>query len=416
MFSKPVDALPQKCFDRNCDIDLREELAVYLSSLGLLYDSSLLLKEVFKQNLHQCINTTEFLQSTLLIASHEGLKDVIEMLLQRGATVNEDAIYFAAAKGHNGSLEYLLKNYTGNCIDYPNSINKNSPLIAASKCGAVECMQCLLRHGASINYRNKNGWSALDKAVLCRQPDSCKILLENKARVNCKAGKFKRTPLHMNADVGDENITKLLLQYGASIKVKDYRGHYPINCAAYSGENKIVDILLKADETKVTLKNCVSYGKTSVIKGASLYHLAVLKKNVDLIDIMIQNKLCPNIRDAYGRTPIYLAVYGRGDKNENAERYMKQRAELERELQIKLIKKLSGHSDVQTSEKDGYTPLDAAVHKGQIEIVKLLGPLADVNAQDKYGKTPLHTVCDQMNLDIFKILVEDLRADYCMRT
>ncbi|XP_053377643.1 uncharacterized protein LOC123525886 [Mercenaria mercenaria] len=417
MFSKPVDALPKMCLDRNCDIDLGEEITVYLPSLGLLYDSSLLLKEVFKQNLHQCINTTEFLQSTLLIASHEGLKDVIEMLLQHSATVNEDAIYFAAAKGHSGSLEYLLKNYTGNCIDCPNSINKNSPLIAASKYGAVECMKCLLRHGASINYRNKNGWSALDKAVLYRQPDSCKLLLENKARVNCKAGKFKRTPLHMNADVGDENITKLLLQHGASIKAKDYRGHYPIHCAAFSGENKIVDILLKADETKVTLKNRISYGKASVIKGASLYHVAVWKKNVDLIDILIQNKLCPNIRDAYGRTPLYLAVYGRENKkDENDERYTMQRAQLERELQIKVIKKLSVHSDVHISEKDGYTPLHAAVHKGQIEIVKLLGPIADVNAQDKYGKTPLHTACDQMNLDIFKILVEDLRADYCMRT
>ncbi|XP_053393565.1 serine/threonine-protein phosphatase 6 regulatory ankyrin repeat subunit A-like [Mercenaria mercenaria] len=221
----------------------------------------------------------------------------------------------------------------------------------------------------------------------------------------------------MNADVGDESITTMLLQYGASITVKDYRGHYPLHCAAFSGNVKIVDILLKADESKVTLNHRISYGKKSIIKGASLYHVAVLKENVDLIDILLQNKLCPNIRDFYGRTPLYLAIYGCKSREKKKRRRIRWWIEeVETGKQFKVVKKLLDHTDVRIAEKDGYTPLHAAVHKGHLEIVKLLGPLADVNAQDKYGKTPLHTACDEMNLDIFKILVEDFKADYRMRT
>jgi ankyrin repeat protein len=417
ILSRPVEEMPQQCFNFGCDLDFGESFAIYLPTLALLYNSSLLMKRVLEQNF-QCIHTTDFLKSTLIIASQLCLKDVLELLVQRGVIVDEDAIFLASAKTNNDSLEYLLQNFTGDCTECPHSTNKNSPLTAAAKNDnreAVDCIKTLIRHGCNVNYRNKNGWSALDKAVMYAAPESCKILLDNKANVNNKSAKFKRTLLHINADVGNATITSILLEHGLVVNIKDYRGHYPVQCAAFSDNVDIVDILLKADTSKVTQKHRVSYGKSSRIKGGSLYHIAVLNQSVKLIECLLQNNVCPNVRDFYGRTPLYVAVYGFEKKNKT--RILNTLYTLYFEnKQYDVIKKLSEHSDAHIADHNGYTPLHAAVHKGKIEVVKLLAPLCDVNARDKYGKTPLHTACDKVDFEIFKVLVEDYRADYHMRT
>ncbi|XP_045163262.2 uncharacterized protein LOC123527690 isoform X2 [Mercenaria mercenaria] len=408
--SKPVDVLPKKCTIQNCDIDFGEHLPVYLPSLALLYKHTKPLKTFLKMKFPRPFKKAQFLRSTLVIASQQGMKDVIELLLLRGAVVCEDAIYFAAAKGHYDCLEYLLQNCDRKYIAYTNSINKSSPLIAAAKYGYVQCIKSLLRHGADVNYRNKNNWSALDKAILSLQFESCQILLENKAAVNYKTGKFKRTPLHMNADIGGQQITKLLLQYGASITTKDYRGHNPIHCAAFRDHTGIVEILLKADVSQVTVKRRVSYGRNSVIRGADLFHIAVFTNNEMLVDILLKNIVSPNVRDFYGQTPLHRAICAcKQDKFDLLLKY-------KNNSYCSIIKKLLPVSDVRQADRHGYTPLHAAVHKGLTDIVKLLCPLVDVNARDKYGKTPLHTACEQLDLDIFKILIDDYRADYRMRT
>jgi ankyrin repeat protein len=437
IMSKPIDILPFICTDWNCDIDFGGILPGYLPSLALLYKHKCPLNVYFELNPHIVSDESSFLRTNLLIASHQGLKDIIEMLVKHGAVVCEDAIYFAAAKDHVECLEFLLQNRNKECVAYANSLNRSSPLIAAAKCGSAECIKLLLRHGADINYRNRFYWSALDKAVLNRKTEACKVLLEHNASVNTKAGKYKRTPLHLSVDKRIKDITELLLQYGAPITAKDYRGHYPIHCAALQKLSRIeiVEMLLKADVSRVTLKRRISYGIKSAIKGADLFHVAVYRADCNLVDLLLKYNVNPNIKDFYGQTPFCRAVASRHQtmlisEEESGNSFgciLKEVMDVifkARPLKMKssewstmqIIERLLPVADVTTPDRHGYTPLHTAVHKGLIDVVKLLSPKVNINAQDKYGKTPLHTACEQLDLEIFTILVEDFKADYRMLT
>ncbi|XP_060586639.1 uncharacterized protein LOC132742290 [Ruditapes philippinarum] len=435
--SKPVDILPVICLDWNCDINLGGIIPVYLPTLALLYKHKFLLNVYFEKALHLVINESLFIRTSLLVASHQGMKDVIELLLKHGAVVCAEAVYFAAAKGHVESLACLLENREQIRVTYPNSLNKNSPLIAAAKCGSTKCIELLLRNGADINFRNKNNWSALDKAILNHQTEACKMLLVHNAQVNCKAGKYKRTPLHISADKGDKDITELLLKYGASITAKDFRGHYPIHCAVLTKFPciKVVEMLLNADVSRKTLTRRISYGIKSAIKGADMFHVAVYKADCRLVDLLLKHNLTPNIQDFYGQTPFYRVIADchqetkssnevSGDSFDGILKEVMDVIFKVRPVKMKfgkwssmqIIKRLLPIADVTTPDRHGYTPLHAAVHKGLTEVVKLLCPKVNINAQDKYGKTPLHTACEQLDLEIFTILVKDFKADYRMLT
>ncbi|XP_045163302.2 ankyrin-3-like [Mercenaria mercenaria] len=346
--------------------------------------------------------SSQFLEMSLLLAVIAGIVPSVVMLLDYGAPLNENSILIASLKEDIIVLDILLKrrgsNYTA---DYSKIKHGNSPLIAAAARGLVSSVNCLIEHDVDVNNCNNENISALSKAVIHGEYEVCQILLENGAFVNVREGIYKRTPLHIVADLDRRkrkrnlvDITRLLIQHGASVFMKDYRGHYPIHCAAIRNHNEIVEALLEVDISQASVK-IKSQGKTSAIKGMDLFHIAVWKNNPKLIDILLRHNIYPNMQDLYGRTPFYRSVYDRKQK---------------------IAEKLFGVADIQQSEKTGYTSLHAAVRSGNMTLVKMICPHVDINAKDKFGKTPIHTACETMNLEIFCILGKDYRADVRMRT
>ncbi|XP_060569026.1 uncharacterized protein LOC132727508, partial [Ruditapes philippinarum] len=366
-------------------------LTVNLPLRALLYDNIMLLDVFLKQKTfnYYMQSTKDFFYVGMLIAAHKGLVHAADLLLKHGGKVCEDAIFIAAENSDIRMLSYLLT-HRGNDYSFDSNImNKNSPLIAVAKRGLIPPMKCLLYHGVDINYRNANKASALEKAVLYQQRDACKFLLENGADVNGKGGKYKRTPLHIAADIGAIEIVELLLQHGAEVKIKDCKGHFPIFCAAIQGHAETVDCMLKKDVSQAMLR-ISSYGRKSVIKGMGLMHVAVWKNDIKLLTILIQNKVNPDSRDFYGRTPFYCAVdSGRTE----------------------IMDALLSVSNVKLAEKNGFTPLHTAIHRRHTYIAKQICLLSDINAQDKYGKTALHTACEELDTEIFHLLVMVCGAD-----
>ncbi|XP_045163233.2 uncharacterized protein LOC123527673 [Mercenaria mercenaria] len=386
----------------------RKDFSVYLPTRSLLEGNSMLLKAFIKQGQHRYIeNPSDFLYISLLVAVHQKMKDVVEVLSMQGTSITDDAVLISAERNDIDMLCFLLRNPQYHKTAQSHIINKNSPLISAAKRGIVPAVTCLLHHGVDINYRNKNNKSALDKAILHNKPEVCKVLLENGSNVNLRTGKFKRTPLHTAADTGNKHISELLLKHGASIRIKDYRGHYPIHCAAIRGNKDIVKIFLKADMSQTTMK-ITSYGTESVIKGMDLFHIAVWKNDVEILNTLLKFNANPDIRDYYGRTPIYCAVF----KTLN-DGY---RNELEKRRNHEIIDGLLKVANVNLADRNGYTPLHAAIHRGNTDIAKQICTLANVNAKDRYGKTPLHTACEKENLELVKLLVQTYHADVRMLT
>lgn len=78
----------------------------------------------------------------------------------------------------------------------------------------------LISQGASVNARDKKGFTALHAAIQNDDTTSAKILLDSGANVNAK-NTFGNTPLMMCKPNTSELMLKLLLDYGADPTMKN---------------------------------------------------------------------------------------------------------------------------------------------------------------------------------------------------
>jgi ankyrin repeat protein len=298
----------------------------------------------------------------LLIATRDNNETLVRKFLQANAEVNEDTLQIAVVNEHIAILKSLLPK--SNCSR--SHIQKgNSPLITATKRGLFKIVRCLLQNGVDINHRNVQGQSALDKAIVCNEFNICAALIQKGCQLDVKAGKFDRTPLHAAVDMGNIEIVELLLNNEASLYITDHRGDSTIHTAAVRGHMEIFRLLLNRD--KSVAMNSFKYGR----QITTLYHYAVIKENKELLQILIENDIDPNMQDQFGRTPLYFAVYHNKP-----------------EFVDLLIEK----ADVTLAE-NGYTPLHAAVFKLNTDLVeKLCKYYTYIRMVDRKGNSLLHVL------------------------
>jgi ankyrin repeat protein len=95
-----------------------------------------------------------------------------------------------------------------------------------------------------LNYKNKNGETALWIACRYGYPDCADILLENGADPNIQS-KFGETTCYIAAQYGNKKCLTALISYGADfLRIRDLRGELPIHVACYHNKIECVKILL----------------------------------------------------------------------------------------------------------------------------------------------------------------------------
>ena len=334
--------------------------------------------------------------SSLLLATHGADIESIKFLITHGARVTGNTLYIAIHKKTTKVLETLLVTPDIDVNDAGNIVNGNRPLIVAVKKDKIEAVRLLLEHGADPSLKNNNSLSALHKAVIYKMNDILQLLLDKNPPLDGKGGTYRRTPLHIAADLGDLVATQALLNHGANVKLKDHRRHYPIHLAAIQKQCEVVKVLLEHDKSQESLR-ISSYGKKSFFKGMSLYHVAVWKNSKKLLNTLTESGADPNIRDFYGQTPLFYSI-------------MQYKMEMTKQL-VSLPSVDKNHS-----QKQGYTPLHAAIMKGNTQLVKYIGPIVNANKRDKYGRTPLHVACEKGNVDAVVFLIAKCRAEQRMVT
>jgi ankyrin repeat protein len=99
-------------------------------------------------------------------------------------------------------------------------------------------IELLLDAGSLIEHKDKAGATPLHRAVRARSPQAVRCLLERGARVDATHGRQRTTPLHLGtrptgasgtkrALAEQQEIVKLLLQYGADPHARDANGNLP---------------------------------------------------------------------------------------------------------------------------------------------------------------------------------------------
>lgn len=116
----------------------------------------------------------------------------------------------------------------------------DAQLMRACRIGNISSMVFAVNNGANINVTDINEFTPLMICVNKKYYDMAKYLLENKASVNSKT-KYNVTALIVAASLGDSELIKLLLAYGADKSIKDTT--YGFTAYDYAKYNNYVEAM-----------------------------------------------------------------------------------------------------------------------------------------------------------------------------
>ncbi len=191
------------------------------------------------------INSTDEKGRTVLnCALQSGKKDIVQFLLEKGAT---ETIYAAAAAGHAEKVAGFLRQDPEqlNTLD----INGKAPLHWAALYGQTNVTQLLIAQKANLNLVDESGFTALHWAAMFGKSAVAELLLTNKANFKIKAAKFGWTPLRLAVLHGHVAAAEALLNAGADPNAKDEEDIPLLHQAVIRGKRQMIELLLarKAD-------------------------------------------------------------------------------------------------------------------------------------------------------------------------
>nr|XP_023922009.1 potassium channel SKOR [Quercus suber]POE98457.1 potassium channel skor [Quercus suber] len=149
-----------------------------------------------------------------------------------------------------------------------------------------------------------------------------------------------RSPLHLAASRGHEDITLFLIQEGVKINIRDNFGNTPLVEAIKNGHDRIASLLYK-EGASLMIDNPGSFLCTAVAKGDSDFLKRILSYGID-----------PNSKDYDHRTPLHVAA--------SEGLY----------LMAQLL--LEAGASVFSKDRWGSTPLDEGRMCGNKNLIKLL--------------------------------------------
>ena len=229
--------------ENSADIDLLDDHimdGIKLNQNALHRSISFGHKEVVSLLIERGANITQrdgdgFAPLDMAILEDQG--DIAETLIQNGADINaadedgDTALHFAIEDNDIKLVNLLIKH--GANVNVGNN-NLLRPLHLSAKMGHTEITQILIHNGADVNAKRVNGSNPLDYALVGGQDGKShekiiEMLVSNGAHIDhVVAG---TTILHYCIFKNYRNYVKILIQYGASLKIKSSRGNTPFECA-----------------------------------------------------------------------------------------------------------------------------------------------------------------------------------------
>lgn len=141
-------------------------------------------------------------------------------------------------RGNVDAVRVLLHKGRGICVNAKDP-KGYSPLHRACAEGNDAMVELLIERGAALNERTPDtGSTSLIIAVAGRHRYIAELLLNYNAEVFHK-DKYDRTALHYAAEKEDNGLVKLLLEHGADARVEDSKKKLPVDLAGEDDETSI---------------------------------------------------------------------------------------------------------------------------------------------------------------------------------
>lgn len=110
--------------------------------------------------------------------------------------------------------------------------------------GDIDKIKKLLNKNVNVNVTDSAGYTALHYAARNGHCDTVEFLIQQGACVNCQTKSGKDTPLHRAAYIGNKKIVELLLKNSADAMLQNTDGQTCLHKAAQKGHQVIVEILM----------------------------------------------------------------------------------------------------------------------------------------------------------------------------
>lgn len=259
-----------------------------------------------------------------------------------------------AKSGVSGAVMVVIPNMLGLCIWSPKLDTQGNSV------RGVEFCKQLVKKFSVHNYDNLDFQSEKKNpriSPIQRESAEVTSLIEVASRgdltavtqyqirgVDLNAGDYdKRTPLHLAAAGGHQNVVQFLLEHGVDVNALDRWGCTPLNDAEQQGHDRVSVILREAGARKgrdsypqanIKLPSSVTTDITAMIWAASqgklnamlpyiargipmeaadydgrtAIHLAASEGQLNVIEFLLANRVNPNVQDRWGFTPLDDAI------------------------------------------------------------------------------------------------------------
>jgi uncharacterized protein len=254
-------------------------------------------------------------------AAHRNDVEVASALIRGGAKVdvaNDLGVTPLLLACENGSNELVTMLLAKGANPNAATMAGESPLMAAARSGALTAVGALLKRGADPNATEPTRkQTALMWAVAAQQPEVVRVLLEAGAQVSARTVSNRQlvytgfryitsppsessntvaevdlggfSPILFAAQQGNVEVARLLLDAGANKNDQSFLGQTALIIAAHSSHTDLVRLLLE--------RGADPNGGDA---GFSALHAAVLRGNVDIVNLLLAAKADVNARVIHG--------------------------------------------------------------------------------------------------------------------
>ncbi|KAM4808667.1 poly [ADP-ribose] polymerase tankyrase-1 isoform 2-T2 [Rhinophrynus dorsalis] len=358
---------------------------------------------------------------------HPKRKQITELLLRKGASVNEKnkdfmtPLHVAAERAHNDVVEVLHKH--GAKMNALDTLGQTA-LHRAALGGHLQTCRLLLSFGSDASIISLQGFTAaqmgneavqqiLSESTPVRTSDVDYRLLEaSKAgdldtvkqlcspqNVNCRDLEGRHsTPLHFAAGYNRVAVVEYLLHHGADVHAKDKGGLVPLHNACSYGHYEVAELLVR---------HGASVNVADLWKFTPL-HEAAAKGKYEICKLLLKHGADPTKKNRDGNTPLDLVKDGDTDIQDLL-RGDAALLDAAKKGCLARVQKLCTQENINCRDTQGRnsTPLHLAAGYNNLEVAEyLLEHGADVNAQDKGGLIPLHNAASYGHVDIAALLIK----------
>ena len=241
--------------------------------------------------------------TALYIASEKKCLELVKVLVENGASLDDNCIYgntalhVATDRNNIEIVKYLIK--SGANVNIQND-RLETPLYKACRINLVSMVKLLLKNGADVNITDNIGRNVLYSVSYYGYYEVAQLLIKENIDINIQDN-FGEMPLQCACKEGYIDLAKLLIENGASVDIK-VKDKAILKWAIEREEYELVDMLIKRgaklpirwlirENKRMALQMIVNNKKSIPLryKNTDLLAETINKNNVAIANLLMRN-------------------------------------------------------------------------------------------------------------------------------